>query len=220
MSGCQRWSLDELQVLVPDARQPLGLTQASSRWGDPTLAQRQRERRAMILSLARTQIDEGYPEIDVRDLAERSQLCRQTIYNLVGGKDEILAAAVDEHYKAILSALDMPAAGAHVFDLMADVLWIMPMKNPCYIKALLRRYFQHGDSVHRVIRSRIQEACSNGMQRYLGQHSRSAVATNQLAEKMLALVAISSFDWMHERATLTELRDRLSSDFNFVLGNL
>ncbi|MET0983918.1 MAG: hypothetical protein ABW034_00790 [Steroidobacteraceae bacterium] len=144
--------------------------------------------------------------MNVHDLSDRSQLCVQTIYKLVGGKTRILPAAVDEHYRKMLSIVEKPDAGVHVFDLLADVLWFNAMQNPSYIKSLVSRYFHNAGNVQSVIRKCILDVFAKGMQRYLGQEGRSSADVSELVEKMHALVAISSFEWVHGRATLEELR--------------
>lgn len=206
------WTIEQLSAMVPDVRQPLFSvhTPASGRG----IAQRQR--RAVILSTARAQIDEGSSEINVRHLAERCGMCVQSIHNLVGAKNDILAAAVDEHYKKILSALDRVDAGDHVFKLLADILWTLALQNPSYIKTLIRRYFERADRVHSVIDARIRDAFMGAMVSYVRTQNNSVVC-RELAAKMHALISISTLEWVHERTSIEDLRDRISSDFELVL---
>ncbi|MGI9327596.1 MAG: TetR/AcrR family transcriptional regulator [Pseudomonadales bacterium] len=61
-------------------------------------------RRAAILEAARQMIAErGYEAVTVRDLAEICRVSVPTLYNQFGGKDQLLAAAIEEHF---LFALD------------------------------------------------------------------------------------------------------------------
>jgi AcrR family transcriptional regulator len=60
-------------------------------------------RRAAILATAREMIAEsGYEAITVRDLAQRCRVSVPTLYNQFGGKDEVLAAAIQEHFVQVL----------------------------------------------------------------------------------------------------------------------
>lgn len=60
-------------------------------------------RRAAILATAREMIAEsGYEAITVRDLAQRCRVSVPTLYNQFGGKDEVLAAAIQEHFVGML----------------------------------------------------------------------------------------------------------------------
>ncbi|MGE0621544.1 MAG: TetR/AcrR family transcriptional regulator [Pseudomonadales bacterium] len=68
-------------------------------------------RRAAILEAARQMIAErGYEAVTVRDLAERCRVSVPTLYNQFGGKDALLAEAVEEHFVRVLSAADLAAA--------------------------------------------------------------------------------------------------------------
>ena len=56
-------------------------------------------RRAAILESARQMIAErGYDAVTVRDLAERCRVSVPTLYNQFGGKDQLLAAAIEDHF--------------------------------------------------------------------------------------------------------------------------
>ena len=58
---------------------------------------RQLERQSHILSTAREMLSEtGYAGTTMRALAERAGVVPATLYNLYGGKDELLLAAVDD----------------------------------------------------------------------------------------------------------------------------
>jgi AcrR family transcriptional regulator len=68
-------------------------------------------RRAAILAAARQMIAEmGYEAVTVRDLAERCRVSVPTLYNQFGGKDALLAAAVEEHFVGVLNTADLAAA--------------------------------------------------------------------------------------------------------------
>lgn len=64
---------------------------------ESTRSKNMAKRRETILREARTLIaDEGFEALKIRDLAARAGLTVPTIYNLVGGKNEILAVIIDE----------------------------------------------------------------------------------------------------------------------------
>jgi AcrR family transcriptional regulator len=61
-------------------------------------------RRALILETARQMIAEiGYEAVTVRDLAERCRVSVPTLYNQFGGKDQLLGAAIEEHFLGVLA---------------------------------------------------------------------------------------------------------------------
>lgn len=68
------------------------------------MAEQQRQRRAHILETARGLIAErGYDAVTVRDLAERCRVSVPTLYNQFGGKDKLLAAAIEDHFNSVLA---------------------------------------------------------------------------------------------------------------------
>ncbi|HUQ07289.1 MAG TPA: TetR/AcrR family transcriptional regulator [Kofleriaceae bacterium] len=67
------------------------------------------ERRARILASARQQLAKhGYDGLTMRDLAQAARVSVPTLYNLFGGKDAILAAAMAESVERVAS-LAVPA---------------------------------------------------------------------------------------------------------------
>jgi len=64
---------------------------------ESTRSKNMAKRREAILREARVLIaDEGFEALKIRDLAARAGLTVPTIYNLVGGKNEILTVIIDE----------------------------------------------------------------------------------------------------------------------------
>jgi AcrR family transcriptional regulator len=68
-------------------------------------------RRAAILEAARRMIAEiGYEAVTVRDLAERCRVSVPTLYNQFGGKDQLLGAAIEEHFLGVLNGAELSRA--------------------------------------------------------------------------------------------------------------
>ncbi len=73
------------------------------------MAQQKLERRERILAAARELIAElPYKEITVRELARRCRVSVPTLYNQFGGKDALLAAAVESQFREALSEMVPP----------------------------------------------------------------------------------------------------------------
>ncbi len=63
------------------------------------MTEQRQARRAAILEAARQMIAErGYEAVTVRDLAQICRVSVPTLYNQFGGKDQLLAAAIEEHF--------------------------------------------------------------------------------------------------------------------------
>ena len=72
-----------------------GQPQASKASG--TRSESMARRKSLILSHARKIIaEQGFDELKIRDLAERAELTVPTIYNLIGGKQDVLDAIIEE----------------------------------------------------------------------------------------------------------------------------
>jgi AcrR family transcriptional regulator len=68
------------------------------------------ERRERILDAVRELVAErGWAELTVRDLAKRCRVSVPTLYNQFGGKDGLLAAAVEGHFRQFLELLAQEA---------------------------------------------------------------------------------------------------------------
>jgi len=79
---------------------------------ESTRSKNMARRRAVILREARTLIaDDGFEALKIRDLAARAGLTVPTIYNLVGGKNEILTVIIDEMLAQLRIIQDQAGAG-------------------------------------------------------------------------------------------------------------
>lgn len=107
------------------------------------VTQQKLERRERILDAARTLIAEsGYSGITVRKLARRCRVSVPTLYNQFGGKDALLSAAVEAHFRSVLRAVaDTPGTDGRrrvvtVVELCAEEM----MRLADYHRALLRAF--------------------------------------------------------------------------------
>ena len=79
---------------------------------ESTRSKNMAKRRETILREARSLIaDEGFEALKIRDLAARAGLTVPTIYNLVGGKNEILTVIIDEMLVQLRIIQDRAGAG-------------------------------------------------------------------------------------------------------------
>ena len=99
------------------------------------LDQQMAERRERILEAARELVEtRGYSGLTMRDLASASRVTVPTIYNLVGSKEEVLFAAVEEQTRVFAENL-----GRARGDLMAvvDATVKHLLRRPRYYRALV-----------------------------------------------------------------------------------
>jgi len=68
-------------------------------------------RRSMILAAVRQMIvDRGYEAVTIRELAEVCRVSVPTLYNQFGGKDQLLAAAIEDHFRSAYDSQDFQQA--------------------------------------------------------------------------------------------------------------
>jgi AcrR family transcriptional regulator len=93
------------------------------------------ERRERILEAARERIEtRGYDGLTMRDLAAASRVTVPTIYNLIGSKEEVLLAAVEEQTRLFAQSLER-ARGDLIAVVDATVKHLL--RRPRYYRALL-----------------------------------------------------------------------------------
>jgi AcrR family transcriptional regulator len=99
------------------------------------------ERRERILASARELIAEGgFEALTTRVLARRARVTVPTIYNLIGAKDDVLFAAVEEQTARFLDAIGGRKRRAPLAQVLAvsDDCVSELLRDPRYYKALLR----------------------------------------------------------------------------------
>ena len=101
---------------------------------------RQLERQAHILATARQMLAElGYNGMTMRNLAERAGVVPATLYNLYGGKDELMLAALDGQLRQLwVEALDDAEEGVDAILGVAIVSGRHSEETPSYAAALAR----------------------------------------------------------------------------------
>ncbi len=154
------------------------------------------ERRQRILASARAIIAErGFDALTMRALADASRVTVPTVYNLIGGKDAVLAAAVEEQTARFLAGIERrrglrPAERLlSVVDACVDEL----LRLPAYYRTLLP--LLSGSAAAAGARARVDRA--------LGAELAKAVAE---LEDARALVA-----WVEPEAVLESLRSQLGA---------
>lgn len=107
----------------------------SSRSPRSTVDRQMASRREQILEAARAVIErDGYAGLSMRSLASKSGVTVPTIYNLIGNKEAVLFAAVEEQTQGFLASLERaPRDLAAVIDATVRHL----TRRPRYYRALL-----------------------------------------------------------------------------------
>lgn len=142
------------------------------------LAQQMAERRERILASAREVIGQrGYEALTMRDLARASRVTVPTIYNLIGSKEQVLYAAIEEQTARFEAGLDAGAELAPVERVIAVVNACTDeyLRMPRYYRTLLTLLFVSSSA--RELRERVDR----GISRPLGEALAALQASGALA---------------------------------------
>ena len=166
------------------------------------LVTRQREeRKQRILDVARLLIaDHGYEGVTMRELAEKSLVSVPTLYNLFGGKNELLFAAVESYFKRLLGGGERAGTEKGLSKLLSLIETVSreTVRHAAYMRALMGFFGGPGASagllelVERELTTQLVEALEQ-MQR---QRQLAAwVDPQALSERLRGQLTIVTFEW-------------------------
>src|SRR5512147_1654575 len=126
------------------------------------------ERRERILGVAREIIAErGFEALTMRDLAHAARLTVPTIYNLVGSKEEVLFAAIEEQtarFRADIEAAEQTSPAARLLSVVESCMREL-LRLPQYYRSLLRLLMT--SDAGRVMRHEVTSALVRELERGL-----------------------------------------------------
>ena len=143
------------------------------------IARQNRERGERILEATRELLAErGYDRVTVRELAERCGVSVPTLYNRFGGKDELIARAVEARFAPVLTSNGEDEEAAGYARLMALVGRIADgvVELADYHRALLRAFTQVRET------GAIHESLAHGLAGAIGEQLGEMRGRRQLAD--------------------------------------
>lgn len=165
------------------------------------LAQQMAERRERILAAAREIIGQrGYEALTMRDLARASRVTVPTVYNLVGSKEQVLFAAIEEQTRRFELGLggggDLPPSRRVIA--IVDAAATEYLRMPRYYRSLLTLLFT-SESAH-AIRQRVDRAITTPMSEALAAMQASGelvswIALRPLRGRLRAHLQMVSMQW-------------------------
>jgi AcrR family transcriptional regulator len=154
------------------------------------------ERRQRILAAARAIVAaRGYEALTMRELAQKSRVTVPTLYNLIGGKEAVLAAAVEEQTARFLARIERRRGTGPAARLLAviEACTRELLGLPSYYRSLLQLLYSAEAASH--VRARVDRALT-------GELSAALHAIAEAGE----LVA-----WAEPRPLLRCLRSQLGA---------
>ena len=180
------------------------------------LVMRQREeRKQRILEVARLLIaDHGYQGVTMRELAVKSLVSVPTLYNLFGGKNELLFAAVESYFNQMLGGGDRSGTEEGLPKILSLIETVSreTVRHAAYMRALMGFFGGPGASAGlvelaaRELTSQLVEALEQ-MQR---QRQLAAwVDPQALSERITGQLTIVTFEWSRHLLSDEGLRSAL-----------
>jgi AcrR family transcriptional regulator len=171
------------------------------------LAEQMAERRERILESARRLMEEaGYDGLTMRDLAEAAGVTVPTIYNLIGPKEQVLLAAVEDQTRAFVAGLER--AAGDLLDVVEAAVRQM-VRRPRYYRSLL---VVLATSPHAsAARRHVEEALAGQIERAVARvEAAGALAAwvdrAVLAERLHAHLDMAALEWARGTGTAAGFR--------------
>ena len=165
------------------------------------LARQKAERREHILAAAREVIGErGYDALTMRDLARASCVTVPTIYNLVGGKEDVLFAAVEEQTARFVAGIRSAGAtgpGSGVLSVV-DACARELLRLPGYYRSLLQLFFTSASAspARDSVSLALHEQVAGGVRELRCTGELAAWVDEQvLCERLLSHLLFTSLQW-------------------------
>ncbi len=190
------------------------------------LVERQmKRRRERILEAAREIIGQhGFEGLTMRQLAAASDVTVPTVYNLVGSKEEVLFAAVEEQTARFVNAIESsrsrsPAAGALA---VVEACVRELLRRPRYYRSLLLLMFTSESASE--VRHEVNGALRSQFARAVADLDAAGalepwVDREALARRLAALLSIGSLQWASGAISGEALRASALYDISvFLLG--
>jgi AcrR family transcriptional regulator len=179
-----------------------------------------RQRRACILAAARRSIGNPQQKASIKDIAATAGVSSPTVYNLVGGRREILVAAVNDHTIALGRFAQCSNEHPHFLLGLAQAYWASAQAAPEFLRSITLNYFSSDLGLHEEWRR-----CGVRMLYASLRHSetlgliRPDVSIRAVAQNSSALIVAAVHEWTIGSYGLDELRSELATSVGFMLMN-
>lgn len=185
-----------------------------------TSRQNQRHRRSMILATIRRLLtEEGYDGVTVRRVAEQSGHAVQTIYNLVGPRDQAIVEAIGEYTRYVgRSAMPDPEDPDAVVEIIDR--WVQSIQSaPEFCRQVSLIFFTPSRHIFYSFRDRELK----GMQGLLQRQQKCSILRadaniRDLAEQLVLFASALCVEWSDRPFPLDQLHRRLCSGYANLLA--
>ncbi|MEP2990573.1 MAG: TetR/AcrR family transcriptional regulator [Parasphingorhabdus sp.] len=196
-----------------------------------TRARNMEKRRQRILDAARAIIiDKGIDGLTTRGLADVAGVTAPTLYNLIGGKDEIIRAMISEGVERVWDQLDFASCQTplEMAELIIDKAFSQVMSDQGYFRAVTLAtdrvtgsYAARGDMAfeHSAAGQRSVEMATTVCRTAIAQNMLSGrISAETLGLEMFISYRGPMRDWAHGIISAKECRRRQMRGFYLVMA--
>lgn len=213
-------AIREVPEVVYNPSLPIAAAPAPFAGTPPPSRQNQRLRRSMILATIRRLLtEEGYDGVTVRRIAENSGHAVQTIYNLVGPRDQAIIEAIGEYTRFVgRTAMPDPEDPNAVVEIIDR--WLASVSAaPEFCRQVSLIFFTPSRHIFYAFRDRELK----GMQGLLARQQKCGVLRadaniRDLAEQLVLLASALCVEWSDRPFPLEQLHRRLCSGYANLLA--
>lgn len=207
---------------VPDPCRPLSdLFRAS----DAQFGQRwiqQRQRRSEILAAARALMTEtACEQVRLQEVAATCGISIQTIYNIIGNREELMSASGEEWVAAIAAVAGQTAEAQdlNASFVMLAMFWDAGLTQPGYVHSAARSTLaDYGSLRARFSRAGTQVLLADLQRAGLRGGVRAGVDITSLARQLALLANVTICTWSAERYDLATFRRELINGPGLMLA--
>jgi AcrR family transcriptional regulator len=179
------------------------------------VTQQREERRQRILDVARfLMADRGYDGVTMRELAEKSLVSVPTLYNLFGGKNELLFAAVESYFLDLMRNAERAGTeeGLSRIISLAEVLGRETPRHAAYSRSLMGFFGGPSDTrgLHEFVAGGLTNELVGALEQMQSKRQLAAwVDPRALGERLASHFIITTFEWARQQLSDQGLRGAL-----------
>lgn len=165
------------------------------------VSKQREERKQRILEVARRLIAlHGYEGVTMRELAEQSLVSVPTLYNLFGGKNDLLFAAVEAYFMAALHRDESRAEpeGLQMVLAVSEILSAWAPRNAEYARSLMSFFWGKSESspIRELVARELTTRLIDGLEQMKTKRQLVEwVNADALGERLASLLFMTAFEW-------------------------
>ncbi len=210
-----------IPAMLYDPKLPiLGIPNASEGTDKPLLRQGQKWRRAEIMATIRKLlIEHGYQGVTIRRIAEMSGRAVQTIYNLLGPREDAIIQAISEYTTSVAQSFNPDPSDPEAIRKMVETQIRSVEEAPAFCQQVCRIYFTND----RQIYYKFRDLQARGLYAMLIKQKRNRIIRPEvncldLATNFMACIGSHYIEWSDGNMDFETLRKNVNSSCYYMFS--